>query len=78
MDLGTHDMFICQVSEAASLSEERTMTYDYYQRYVKRKPEKRKKGYVCTVCGYLYEGETLPDGYVCPLCKHGTDVFEKL
>lgn len=78
MDLGTHDMFICQVSEAASLSEERTMTYDYYQRYVKRKPEKRKKGYVCAVCGYLYEGETLPDGYVCPLCKHGTDVFEKL
>ena len=77
IDLETHGMFICSVTEARVLSDRETMTYTYYQEHVKPKPQvEGKKGYVCTVCGYLYEGEELPEDFVCPLCKHGASDFE--
>ena len=79
VDLGTHGMFICSVTEARVVNDKPTMTYDYYQKNVKPKPETEgKKGYVCKVCGYVYEGEDIPADYICPLCKHGTADFEKI
>ena len=79
VDLDTHGMFICTVTEARVLSEKETMTYTYYLENVKPKPKTEgKKGYVCTVCGYVYEGDTLPDDFVCPLCKHGASDFEEI
>jgi len=67
------------VTEARVISSAPTMTYTYYQENVKPKPEaKGKTGWVCKVCGYIYEGEVLPDDFVCPLCKHGAQDFEKL
>jgi len=78
IDLGTHGMFICSVSEARVISNRETMTYTYYQQNVKPKPETKKKGWVCKVCGYVYEGEVLPEDYVCPLCKHGAADFEEV
>ncbi|MBR6772182.1 MAG: flavin reductase [Clostridia bacterium] len=79
VDLDTHGMFICSITEARVISEKPTMTYTYYQNNVKPKPETEgKKGYVCKVCGYVYEGDVLPDDYVCPLCKHGASDFEPI
>ena len=79
VDLGTHGMFICSVTEARVISNKETMTYTYYQNNVKPKPDTQgKKGFVCKVCGYVYEGDTLPDDFVCPLCKHGAADFEPI
>ena len=79
VDLDTHGMFICSVTEARVMSDRETMTYTYYQNNVKPKPETEgKKGYVCKVCGWVYEGDTLPDDIVCPLCKHGAADFEPI
>ena len=79
VDLDTHGMFICSVSEARVISDKETMTYTYYLNNVKPKPETEgKKGYVCTICGYVYEGDTLPDDFICPLCKHGAADFEEI
>ena len=79
IDLGTHGMFICSVTESRSINRVPTMTYTYYQENVKPKPQTEgKKGWVCKVCGYVYEGEELPDDIVCPLCKHGAADFEKI
>ena len=79
IDLGTHGMFICSVSEARVISPAETMTYTYYQNYVKPKPKTEgKKGWVCKVCGYIYEGDELPPDYICPLCKHGVADFEPI
>ena len=79
VDLGTHGMFICSVTEARVMSDQDTMTYTYYQKYVKPQPETEgKKGFVCKVCGYIYEGDELPDDYICPLCKHGAADFEPI
>ena len=79
VDLGTHGMFICTVTEARVMSDRETMSYTYYQNNVKPKPEaKGKKGFVCKVCGWIYEGDTLPDDIVCPLCKHGAADFEPI
>ena len=79
LDLDTHGMFICSVTEARVLSNVDTMTYTYYQKYVKPKPQTEgKKGFVCKVCGYIYEGDELPDDFVCPLCKHGAADFEPI
>ena len=79
IDLDTHGMFICSVTEARVLSERETMTYTYYQNNVKPKPKtKGKKGFVCKVCGWIYEGDELPDDIVCPLCKHGAADFEEI
>lgn len=79
VDLDTHGMFICSVTEARVISDKPTMTYTYYQNNVKPKPDTEgKTGYVCTVCGYIYEGDPLPEDFVCPLCKHGAADFVKI
>lgn len=79
VDLDTHGMFICSVTEARVLSDKETMTYTYYQNNVKPKPKTEgKKGYVCKICGYVHEGDELPDDFVCPLCKHGAADFEPI
>ena len=79
VDLGTHGMFICSVTEARVISDRETMTYTYYQKNVKPKPQTEgKKGFVCKVCGYVYEGDELPDDFICPLCKHGVADFEPI
>ena len=76
VDFDTHGMFICTITEARVISSAETMTYTYYQEHVKPKPQTEgKKGFVCTVCGYVYEGDTLPEDFVCPLCKHGASDF---
>ena len=79
VDLDTHGMFICSVTEARVLSDKNTMTYTYYLDHVKPKPETEgKTGYVCKICGWVYEGAELPEDIVCPLCKHGAADFEKI
>ena len=79
IDLGTHGMFVCSVTEARVISKVETMTYTYYQNHVKPKPETEgKKGYVCKICGYVYEGDPLPEDFICPLCKHGASDFEPI
>lgn len=79
IDLGTHGMFICVVTESVVLSNDETMSYTYYHKNVKPKPKTEKKsGYVCTICGFIENSEELPDDYVCPICNHGREVFEPL
>ena len=79
IDLGTHGMFICSVTEAEVISTLETMTYTYYHKHVKPKPEvQKKKGYICTICGYIHDEAELPDDFVCPICKHGAEDFEEL
>ena len=79
LDLGTHGMFICSVTEARVLNRVETMTYTYYQKNVKPKPATEgKKGWVCKICGYVYEGDELPEDFICPLCKHGAADFEPI
>lgn len=79
IDLGTHGMFICEVTEAKVINRLETMTYNFYQSNVKPKPKtEAKKGYVCKICGYIYEGDVLPEDFICPICKHGAADFEKI
>ncbi len=79
VDLGSHGMFVCSVTEARVMSDKETMTYNYYHANVKPQPETEgKKGYVCKICGYVYEGDTLPEDIICPLCKHGAADFEPI
>jgi len=79
LDLGTHILFIAQLVAAETLSEIPTATYTYYQKNIKPKPEKPvKKGWRCKICGYVYEGDTLPADYICPVCKHGAADFERV
>ena len=78
VDMGSHWMFICDITESVVLSSVETMTYSFYQKYVKPKPETDKKGWVCDICGYVYEGEELPEDFICPLCKHPASDFSKL
>ena len=78
IDLQTHIMFICDVTQCVKLSDAETMTYSYYHKHVKPQPETDKKGFVCKICGYVYEGDELPADIICPLCKHGAADFEPL
>ena len=79
VDLDTHGMFICHITEARVINDKETMTYTYYQNNVKPKPQTEdKKGFACKICGYVYEGETLPEDFVCPLCKHPASDFEPI
>lgn len=79
VDLGSHTLFIADVTDAVKLSDERPMTYAYYHANVKPKPQPEKKGgYRCVICGYIYEGDELPADFVCPWCKHGAEDFEKI
>jgi len=76
-DLGTHTMFIADVVASECLSHETSVTYDYYFKHIKPSSN-AKKGYVCKICGYVYEGAELPDDFICPLCKHGAADFEEI
>lgn len=81
LDLGTHTMFIADVTDARMLSNLEPVTYAYYHKNIKPAPDKTKetqKGYRCKICGYVYEGETLPEDFVCPICKHGAIDFEAI
>ncbi len=79
IDLDTHGMFICSITESRVLSDKETMSYSYYHENVKPKPETEgKRGYVCKICGYIYEGDELPEDFICPLCKHGVADFEPI
>ena len=83
MDLGTHTLFVADVLDGGVLSQAPSATYSYYQSHIKPKPaapagESSKKRWVCTVCGYVYEGDFLPDDFICPLCKHPASDFELL
>lgn len=79
IDLKTHTMFIGQLVEAECFSDIPTVTYDFYQKNIKPKPEAvQKKGWRCKICGYVYEGEDLPEDFICPWCKHGVADFEKI
>ena len=81
MDLGSHTMFIADVTDCEVLSQETSVTYDYYQKNIKPRPKKEEKvvtGYRCTICGYIYEGDELPADYVCPICGAGIEDFEEV
>ena len=77
-DLGSHTLYIAELEDAEVLSSAPSCTYGYYQSTIKKSAPKPavKKGWRCVVCGYIYEGETLPEDYVCPICKHGPEDFE--
>ena len=81
-DYGSHTLFVAEVTEAQILNTDPSVTYAYYFDHIKPKTqpkiEEEKHGYVCKICGYVYEGDTLPDDFICPLCKHGADDFEKI
>ena len=79
VDLGSHTLFLAEVEDAEVLSDSPSATYAYYQDHIKPKPEKTKTvGWRCRICGYIYEGEELPADFICPICKHGTEDFEKI
>ncbi len=79
-DYGTHILFVADVTEAFLLSDAPSATYQYYFDHIKPKPPvlEEKKGFVCKICGYIYEGDTLPADFICPLCKHGAEDFEPI
>lgn len=76
-DCGSHTLFIAEVTNAKVLSSDPSMTYQYYFDHVKPKPAKAEGKWVCKVCSYVYEGDQLPPDFICPLCKHGAEAFEK-
>lgn len=79
LDVGTHTIFVGEVTEEHVLSDVPSVTYQYYFDHIKPKPETtKKKGFVCKICGYVYEGDTLPEDFICPICKHGAEDFEPL
>lgn len=78
VDLGTHTMFIADVSDCEILSDDESVSYSYYQKNIKKSQPEKKKGYICVICGYVYEGETLPDDFICPWCSHPASDFRKL
>ena len=82
-DYGTHTLFVAEVTEAKTLSEEKSVTYEYYQNHIKPKPQAEKsvagkQKWVCKICGYVHEGEELPADFICPWCKHPAEDFEKI
>ncbi|MBQ4040025.1 MAG: flavin reductase [Oscillospiraceae bacterium] len=78
-DMGSHTLFIAEVTEAAKLRDVPSVTYDYYHKNIKPQPEaKEKKGYVCNICGYIHEGDELPEDFICPICKHPASDFRPL
>ncbi len=81
VDLGSHTLFIADVTDGAVLSEDESVTYSFYQKNIKPKSNEnaeKKKGFICTVCGYIYEGDVLPDDFICPVCKHPASDFVPL
>jgi len=78
-EFDSHTLFLATLAESQTLSSKESLTYDYYQRNIKPKPQSaQKKGYRCTICGYEYEGEPLPPDFICPVCKHGATDFVKI
>lgn len=79
-DLGTHTLFLADVTDCEVISEDESVTYSYYQKNIKTTPAPadKKKGFICTVCGYVYEGDTLPDDFICPWCKHPASDFKRI
>lgn len=79
-DLGTHSLFLAEVTDSEILSDRESVTYSYYHKNIKPKPnaQEKKKGYICKVCGYIYEGEVLPEDFICPWCKHPASDFEPI
>ena len=80
-DYDTHTLFVAEVTEARVISDVPSVTYQYYFDHIKPQPQpidEKKVGWVCKICGYVYEGEVLPEDYICPLCKHGAEDFEKI
>ena len=79
VDLGTHTMFIAEVTDAFSTEEDSSATYAFYHKNIKPAPQQaKKKGWICTVCGYISEGEVLPDDFICPTCKHPASDFKRI
>lgn len=79
IDLGTHTLFVADVTEQIVLTDEPSITYGYYHENTKPKPQENKKsGYRCNICGYIYEGDNIPDDFICPICKHGVADFVKI
>lgn len=79
VDLGTHTMFISDVTDGEVLSQVPSVTYAYYHKHIKPQPQETKKsGWRCKICGYIYEGEDLPADFICPICKHGASDFERI
>ena len=79
VDLGTHTMFIAEVTDAFSTEEDSSGTYAFYHKNIKPAPQQaKKKGWICTVCGYIYEGEVLPEDFICPTCKHPASDFKRI
>ena len=83
VDLGTHTLFIAGVDDMELLTDTPSATYAYYQSHIKPQPQKSgatggKTAWRCRVCGYIYEGEELPEDFICPLCKHPASDFEKV
>ena len=79
IDLGTHIQFIAEVTAGEVLSDVPSVTYAYYFANIKPKVQPtKKKGWVCKICGYVYEGDPLPDDFICPICKHPASDFEPL
>ena len=80
-DYGTHTLYVAEVTEAQTLNQDKSVTYDYYQSNIKPKPqpkkEEEKEKWVCKICGYVHEGE-LPEDFICPWCKHPASDFEKM
>ena len=83
-DLGTHTLFLADVTDGEILSDDPSVTYAFYQKNIKKKPGANvtadgasapKKGFICTVCGYIYEGDMLPSDFICPWCKHDASYF---
>ena len=84
VDLGTHTLFIAEITESVLLNNDPSLTYDYYHRNIKPKPEvpaasgDGKTRWVCQTCGYVYEGDEVPDDFLCPWCKHGKADFKRM
>lgn len=79
VDLGTHTMFIATVTDMEILSDIPSATYAYYHAHIKPQPtanKSDKKVWKCRICGYEYDGEDLPEDFICPLCKHPASDFE--
>ena len=77
-DLGTHTLFLANVVDAEQISQKSSVTYADYHSHIKPKPQQAKKGWRCSICGYVYEGDPLPSDFICPICKHGAVDFVKI